>query len=188
MSSQLNHYQRALLNARRRWRSILTGRDAGTRQEREVLFNALRVALMRYDRKANLEALSEIDSMLHHAARAIIEGQAPWPKELLKWKTLCELRYYHGETDRPEPPWCDEDNMTPAQRRHIRDSEAAFDRWAAVIREPNLPGENEAQKDARAAAAGPWPYPEYQPRAGGVWRASRSAPKLAANESRRRKA
>lgn len=184
----VDHYERTRLAAHRRWRAILQGRKEGSPEERALLFKALGAALMRYDRDTDLNGLSDVDRLLHEQARAIIEARVPWPKDLLRWKTLRELRYYHGEADdTPEPPWCIEENMTPGQRRHQRNADAAFDRWADVIRAPKLRGETEKQKDARAAKAGPWPYPEYGAHVDSAWKASVGTPKLAGNERRRRK-
>jgi hypothetical protein len=62
-------------------------------------------------------------------AKAIIEGRARWPRELLPWKTWRELKYYHGNG--PLPSWEDEANLTRPQRECIESEVRAFRRRLA---------------------------------------------------------
>lgn len=47
-------------------------------------------------------------------AKAIIEGRARWPDELLSWKRITEFAYYR-DCERVLPPWLSVKNLPPPQ-------------------------------------------------------------------------
>ena len=76
-------------------------------------------------------------------AKAIIEGRARWPVELLAWKRFTELTYYRLSdgpwgVKRALPPWLLERNLTPPQRACMRARAAEIE--ADIAREKEVEG------------------------------------------------
>lgn len=91
-------------------------------------------------------------------AKAIVEGRHPWPRELVAWKALKELRYFHSETtDWREPPWCREENMTPPQIAFERLKEKAMEKRARAIMRGRFAGETHDEFEERLDRETPHP-------------------------------
>lgn len=113
-----------------------------TRINRDPWLLALALALLNFKQSDRPRDPTARRVRLH--AKAIIEGRAPWPRGLLAWKTIHELRG-------ADCPWNDEANLTPPQRallaRQFADSDA---RWRATQARSNA---NHAARMAALDAA-----------------------------------